>query len=124
MDGSPLELANDALAAWRRGDFEAVERALAADVEWRWWEPGDWDCHGRDDVVNRLRERYEQGFAAAEVELRELGPDVVAVLSQPSAIGGPDWPEETATVMRFAGEKVVSMQDYPTEAEALAAVET
>ena len=46
------------------------------------------------------------------------------VLSHPKAVGGPEWPEETATVIRFRGGKVVSMQDYRSEAEALAAVET
>jgi len=46
----------------------------------------------------------------------------VIVVSHPSQIGGPEWPAETATVMRFRNEKVVSMQDYRTEREALAAV--
>jgi hypothetical protein len=47
----------------------------------------------------------------------------VIVVSHPSEIGGPDWPSETATVMQFRNERVVSMQDYRTEAEAVAAVE-
>jgi hypothetical protein len=47
----------------------------------------------------------------------------VIVVAHPSEIGGPDWPSETATVMQFRKERVVSMQDYRTEAEAIAAVE-
>jgi len=46
----------------------------------------------------------------------------VIVVSHPSEIGGPEWPAETATVMRFRDGRVVSMQDYRTQPEALAAV--
>ena len=45
------------------------------------------------------------------------------VVAHPSEIGGPDWPSEIATVMQFRNERVVSMQDYPTEAQAISAVE-
>jgi hypothetical protein len=38
-------------------------------------------------------------------------------------IGGPEWPAETSTVIRFHEGRVVSMQDYRTEAEALAVAE-
>src|SRR5712691_11656100 len=74
------------------------------------------------DVMQTLRERYEQGFAKGELEFRQGGEDAVVVVSHPSAIGGSEWPEETATLMRFREGKVVSMQDYRTEAEALAAL--
>ena len=43
------------------------------------------------------------------------------VTAHPSEIGGHEWPDETSTVIRFHEGKVVSMQDYRTEAEALAA---
>jgi hypothetical protein len=46
----------------------------------------------------------------------------VIVVSYPSEIGGPEWPAETATVMRFRDGKLVSMQDYRTETEAFAAI--
>jgi ketosteroid isomerase-like protein len=113
------EIAREGLEAWRRGDFEALERILDPEVQWRWFEPGDWDCQGREDVLRTLRERYEQGFAEGKAAFREGGEDVVIVVSHPSEIGGPEWPAETATVMRFRDGKVVSMQDYRTEAEAL-----
>ena len=45
------------------------------------------------------------------------------VVAHPSEIGGTELPDETATVMTFSDERVVSMQDYRTEAEAIAAVE-
>jgi ketosteroid isomerase-like protein len=117
-----VAIATEGLAAWRRGDFETLETILDPKVEWTAFEPGEWDCHGRDDVMKVLRERYEQGFARGELDLSDAGPDTVIAVSHPSVIGGPEWPEETATLMSFRGGTVVSMQDYLTEAEALAAV--
>jgi len=122
VNAEPMAIARQGLDAWRRGDLETLERILDPAVEWRWFEPGEWDCHGRDDVMQTLRERYEQGFAKGELEFRQGGEDAVVVVSHPSAIGGSEWPEETATLMRFREGKVVSMQDYRTEAEALAAL--
>jgi len=119
---SPAELAQRGLEAWRAGDFETIERILDPDVEWRWFEPGEWDCHSREDVMRTLRERYEAGFAKGDLQFKDAGDDAVVVVSHPSEIGGRDWPDETATVMRFRDERVVSMQDYRTEAEALDAV--
>lgn len=122
MSSEPMAIATEGLDAWRRGDFDALEGILDASVNWRWFEPGEWDCQGRDDVMRTLRERYAQGFAQGKLEFRDGGEDAVIVVSHPSELGGPDWPDETATVMRFRGGKVVSMQDYRTEAEAMDAV--
>ena len=123
MDSKPTEIAREGLEAWRKGDFETIEEILDPNVEWHATERGEWDCHGRDDVIRTLRERYDQGFARGELEFRDGGEQAVIVVSHPSEIGGPDWPSETATVMQFRNERVVSMQDYRTEAEAIAAVE-
>jgi hypothetical protein len=73
--------------------------------------------------MQTLRERYEQGFAKGDLLFRDGGERAVIVVAHPSDVGGSDWPSEIATVLRFRNERVVSMQDYPTEAEALAAVE-
>ncbi len=117
-----MVLAEEGLEAWRRGDFEALEGILDPGLEWRWFEPGDWDCDGRDAVMRTLRERHAQGFARGVLEFRDAGDESVIVVSHPSEIGGPEWPAETATVMRFRAGKVVSMQDYRTEQEARRAV--
>jgi ketosteroid isomerase-like protein len=121
MSGTPTEVAREGMEAWRRGDFETIERILDPNVEWHWFEPGDWDCHSRDDVMRVLRQRFEQGFDRGDVTFRNAGQDGVIVVAHPSEIGGPEWPDETATVMTFRDGRVVSMQDYRTEAEALAA---
>ena len=119
---TPVELAQEGLEAWRRGDFEKIEKVLDPTVEWRWFEPGEWDCHNRDDVMRTLRQRYEQGFARGRIEFVDAGEDAVIVVSHPREIGGPEWPEETATVLTFRGDLVVSMQDYRTEADARASI--
>jgi ketosteroid isomerase-like protein len=118
MSDETMIVAQEGLEAWRRGDFETVERILDPAVEWRWFEPGGWECFGRYAVMRTLRERYAQGFARGALRFRDGGEDTVIVVSHPSEIGGPEWPPETATVMRFRGGKVVSMQDYRTEQEA------
>ena len=116
-----FELAQKGFDAWRRGDFAALEHVFAPEVEWRWFESGAWDCHSRAEVMQTLRERYEAGFARGRLDLHDVGPDVVVATTHPSEIGGPEWPDETSTVIRFRDGKVVSTQDYRTEAEALAA---
>ena len=122
MSEREIALAAAGLEAWRRGDFSRVESLLDERATWRWWEPGEWNCASRDDILRTLRERHEQGFGRGEVELVDGGPGAVIVVSRPSEIGGDEWPAEAATVLSFAGEKIVAMQDYRTREEALAAV--
>jgi ketosteroid isomerase-like protein len=66
---SDLELAQAGLAAWRRGDFDALEELLAPEATWRTVEPGD--------ILQTLRERYEQGFTMGPIELLEGGPGTI-----------------------------------------------
>jgi ketosteroid isomerase-like protein len=121
VSGNPMTVATKGLEAWRKGDFETLERIFDQDVEWRWFEPGEWDCRSREDVMRTLRERYDQGFAKGRLEFKDAGENAVIVVSHPSEIGGPEWPDETATLLRFLQGRVVSMQDYRNEAEALEA---
>ena len=115
---SDLALARQGLAAWKRGDFEALEELLSPDATWRAVEPGEWDCESRDDILRTLRKRYEEGFTLGPIELVEGGPGTVILLSHPAEVGGPDWPDETAIAITFSEGKVVAMQDYSTLADA------
>ncbi len=117
-----MQLAREGFGAWQRGDFDAIEAMLDPAVRWRWFEPGEWDCHSRADVMNVVRERYRQGFAGGELEFVDGGADSVIVVAHPAAVGGEEWPEEVATVITFRDGKVTNMQDYRTKEEALAAV--
>ncbi|MDP9223437.1 MAG: hypothetical protein M3P18_06200 [Actinomycetota bacterium] len=124
MSSHSMDTARRGFEAWQRGDFETIEAILDAHVQWRWFEPGDWDCQSREDVMRTLRERYEQGFGGSQLEFVETGDDAVIVVAHPRAVAGDDWPEEAATIITLRHDKVVEMQDYPTREEALAAVST
>lgn len=122
MSDSKLRLVHEGWEAWRRGEFDTVEAMFEPAATWRWYEPGEWDCENRDDILRTLRERHEQGFGRTEVEVLEAGPDAVLLVSHPREIGGDEWPEETATVISFRGDKIIAMLDFRTRGEALAAV--
>ena len=109
-----MEKTRVGLEAWQRGDFTTLEAMFDPKVEYLWWERGDWDCHDREEVMSLLRERYEQGFARGELTLIDATDDVIVAVSHPARIGGPEWPEETATVIRFRDGLAVHMQDYET----------
>ena len=62
----PVSMGNDELVrssfdAFMRGDWEALARVMDPEVEWLWYEPGDWDCHDRKDVLATLFERQREG---------------------------------------------------------------
>ncbi len=119
--GTAMELAREGFAAWQRGDLDGLESMLDPAVQWGSFEPGEWDCHDRHDVMRTLRDRLEQGFNRGALEFVEAGEDRVVVVAHPSEVGGPEWPDETATMITFRDGKVVEMQDYPTRSEALEA---
>ena len=122
MSDETMALARKGFGAWRQGDFATIEALLDPAVQWRSFEPGDWDCRSREDVMDVVRERDEQGFATGELEFVDGGSDSVSVVAHPATVGGEGWPEETATVLTFRHGKVTDMQDYRTKADALATV--
>jgi ketosteroid isomerase-like protein len=121
MDAELLERARAGLQAWQDGDLSALEELLDPDVELLWWEPGDWDCHSRDDVLRLLRARKAEGVPRGEVELIDAGADTLISVSRRSPDRDPDWPEEFATVITFRDGRAVHMQQYRSRAAALSA---
>jgi ketosteroid isomerase-like protein len=117
-----VALVSDGLEAWRRGDLGGVAAMLDPAATWRAFEPGEWDCANAEEIVGTLRERYEQGFGRAHMDLVDAGPGKVIAVSWPREIGGEGWPEEAATVISLRDDRIVSMQDYTSREEALAAV--
>ena len=51
------ELVRSSFDAFLRGDWHALNAVMDPDVEWLWYEPGDWDCHDRRKVLATLFER-------------------------------------------------------------------
>jgi ketosteroid isomerase-like protein len=122
MSERAMDIAQRGFRAWIAGDFDTVESILDAGVQWHGSEPGEWDCLDRDDVMQVVRERHEQGFARGGLQFIDGGPDVVIVVSHPREIAGPEWPSETATVITFKDGRVREMRDYRTKADALRAI--
>jgi ketosteroid isomerase-like protein len=88
MSEQAMVIAKRGFTVWREGDFEAVESIMHPNVQWRWYEPGEWDCHTRDDVIQVICERYDQGFAGGNVEFIDAAPDVVIVVAHPREVAG------------------------------------
>ncbi len=114
-------IGDERFGTWQQSDFATIEALLDPAVQWRSFELGEWDCRSRQDVIDVVKEWYEQGFARGELEFFDGGEDSVIVVAHPAAIGGEGWPPETATIITFRDSKVVDMQDYRTKDEALAA---
>lgn len=122
MSTELIEQARGGLEAWQRGDVEALAPLLHPDVELTWWEPGEWDCYGREAVLELLRERTEEGAGAAEIELIDAGEDAViscrveTVAEGPAAAG-----LRPATLIVFRDGLAITMRQFPSREDALAA---
>ena len=121
MDADVMTRARAGLEAWQQGDLSALEPLLDPEVELLWWEPGEWDCHGREAVMACLRERVAHGGGTGEVELVESGEDRLVVSRTQVVDDGPAAGLKPATVIRFRDGKVVSMRQFASRDEALAA---
>jgi ketosteroid isomerase-like protein len=120
MSEQTMTLAQKGFGAWVRGDFGSMEAMFDPGVSWQASEqPGDWDCHGREEVMRTLRERHAQGLARSTMEFVDAADDTVIVVGHPREVLGPDWPEETATAATFRDGKVVLMQGYRTRQDAI-----
>src|SRR5207245_4401188 len=62
MGSQSIETARQGFEAWQQGDFDTIEAMLDPEVQWRSFEPGDWECKSREDVMRTLGERHAQGF--------------------------------------------------------------
>jgi ketosteroid isomerase-like protein len=120
MEAELMDRAREGLEAWVRGDVSALEPLLDPEVELLWWEAGGWDCHGRGEVLSLLRERAEVSPAGG-VELVQAGPQALVVSRMTTVPDGPEAGFTPATVVTFRGGKVVSMRQYRSQDEALAA---
>jgi ketosteroid isomerase-like protein len=119
MDPELMHTARDGLLAWQRGDLSELAELLAPEVELLSWEPGPWDCRGRQRVLSLLGQRLKEGPAPGPVEIFEAGPDQVVVSSTPDP--GDTRAGRSSTVITFRSGRVVRMQQYRDLDDALAA---
>ncbi len=121
MNEELIEKARAGLEAWQRGDVEALAPLLHPDVELTWWEPGEWDCHGREAVLALLRERTGEGAGAVEIELIDAGEDAIVTCRVETVPEGPAAGLRPATLIVFRDGLAVSMRQFRDREEALAA---
>jgi len=110
------------LRAWQRGDVAALEPLLDPAVELLWWERGEWDCHGRDAVLACLRDRVATGATGGELDLAEAGEDRLVVSRRGVVADGAAAGLSPATLIAVRDGKVVSMQQFQSRDQALAAL--
>ena len=129
MSEANVELARRGYEALRQGDFDAVARLFAPDLEWGWWQPGPWDCHSREEAMSVIRERAGQRAIGELLEIIDVDDEQIVVVMRRNPesersyadSGLPEGHDQTANLVTIREGKVVSMRDYKTKAEALAA---
>jgi ketosteroid isomerase-like protein len=107
----PVDRVRRAFAAFDAHDLEALASLLAPDVEWLHWDAGPWDCHGREAVVARMRQRIDEGFSG-ELTTVAAGPSG-AVFAR---IDGNH--RHVCMVLTFRDGEISRMRDYGSEQEA------
>jgi ketosteroid isomerase-like protein len=107
------------LEAWQQGDVAALAELLHPDVDLLWWTPGDWDCHGKDQVVALFTERASAS-AQASVDLTDVDDHTLLVHRRDPVTDGPEAGFRPATLVRFRDGQVVHMQQYRSREDALA----
>lgn len=116
-----VERVRAGLEAWHRGDVSALEPLLDRDVELRLWEPSDWICHGRKDVVACLQRRARRGVNQAEVELTEVSDQILVAARTELVLERPENGLEPARLVVFRDDKIVSMCQFDSLEAALVA---
>jgi ketosteroid isomerase-like protein len=111
---------NDALVrslfdAFRRGDFHALSSVMDPEVQWLCSEPGDWDCHDREEVLARLRDRHAEGMVTALNDVVAVDERVFVEVTGPGLPGA-----RACMVLTVRDARIVRMQDYPRRAAARA----
>jgi ketosteroid isomerase-like protein len=106
------QLVRSSFDAFLRGDWNALAEVMAPDVQWLWYEPGDWDCHDRRKVLATLFERQREGVVT---ELADVVAVDERVFVEVAGAGG-----HGCMVVTIRDGRIVRMQDYPNRAAALA----
>ncbi len=120
MNPEQMKRARHGLAAWQRGDVSVIADLLDPEAELLWWSPGAWDCHGKGEVLALLTARARQG-PPADVDISDLDSSTVLVARRETVARGPEAGYRPATLAWFEGDRLVSLQQYRSREEALAA---
>jgi uncharacterized protein len=114
------DLVRSSFDAFLRGDWHALSDVMDPDVEWLWYEPGDWDCHDRRKVLATLFERQREGVVTGLEAVVEVDERVFVEVTGPrlEERGVPSG--RACMVVTVRDGRIVRMQDYRDRAAALA----
>ena len=119
MTPEQMQRARQGLAAWQRGDVSELADLMEPEAELRWWTPGAWDCNGKHEVLALLAARAQQG-PPADADISDLDSTTLLVARRDTVERGPEAGYRPATLVRFQGDRLVSMQQYRSREDALA----
>lgn len=98
------------LAAWTRGDLDALEQVLDPQVTFEAAEPGPGDCGNRDEVMALLRLRASQRTPDHDPQVRVTRRDDATFL-----VSGLDGRSGPTTVITVADGRVIAMRQVRVE---------
>lgn len=113
-----LDRVRAALEGWLQGDISPLEDLLDPDVELLWWKTGEWDCHGKQEVLSLIKQRAAQRTSGVTIDVAEAGEDALIV----TRAGAPKEGELPATLITFRGGMIIKMHQFRSAEEALKAV--
>ena len=112
-----IDKVRTALYGWLRGDTAPLELLLHPDVELLWWKTGEWDFHGKKEVLAMIKQRAAQGPSGVEIDVSDAGDDALIV----TRMGAPKEGQLPATLITFKDGLIVKMHQFRTTEEALRA---
>jgi ketosteroid isomerase-like protein len=120
MASANADLIRAGFEAFLSGDIDALRELMDPDVQWLWYEAGDWDCHGRDKVLATLGERQREGVVTGLNRILEGGDQLVVEVTGPTLaqFGLPDG--QVSVVVTVRDGRIVRLQDHRSHEEALA----
>jgi ketosteroid isomerase-like protein len=113
-------------AAYQRAGHDAVDAVvdlLDPQVEWLAANPGPWDCHDREQVLETFRRQYEHGVRADFGVPVEAGDKVILDVRayRRDEHGNKTDKQQLWQVLTMREGKIVRIQDYTEQATALQA---
>jgi ketosteroid isomerase-like protein len=107
-----------ALDGWLQGDTAPLETLLHPDVELLWWKTGEWDSHGKAEVLALIKQRAAQRGSGITIDVVEAGDDALVV----TRAGPPSEGELPATLITFREGLIIKMHQFRSSEEAVKAV--
>jgi hypothetical protein len=113
-----IEHVRAALDGWLQGDVGPLEKLLDSDVELLWWKTGEWDCHGKSEVLALIKQRAAQRSSGVTIDVAEASDDALLV----TRVGVPSEGELPATLITFQNGLINKMHQFRSAEEAMKAV--